>query len=218
MGRQVTKLSEAHYSLQQWGNDKMQAKADLALQKATLLRQADELKAKVSELESGFDGRWKEEKQRRKQVRDELIKAEYAKDRTPQDVMRELESRNTVLFYGLRQEYLAYGYAPSPEVVTAAPVDNVKWQYHDFKGTHRYAVSEDNDKLRVHGVIGTPDEGLAFVCLNGDNYDFLYGDKELYERTSKSELDRRASTLEEILEGTYSGKMVTEDNPYRPSL
>ena len=209
-------LSKAYYEHQNIATTKAHAKLQLDLAKAEKREEIDKLRRELSKMGSDFEDHWKAEKDRLAQVRDELAKQELANGVPATTILKELGSRNTVWIYTLKAEVEKGGYTPSAKEETPAVKDSDEWLYHDFKGTHSYAFSKDFTKLKKHGIIGTPDEGLYFVADYGPTtFEFLYGDREFFDKQPKGELLKRTQQLDEILNDVYSGKVVLEENPYK---
>jgi hypothetical protein len=135
--------------------------------------------------------------------------------RSAQSILRELNSQNTVWMYSLAAEVKEEGPGglegtPDFEAVPDELLEGVEWVHHDHTGVHRWLLSKDMRYIKRYGAEGSEFENEWFVC-NRD-YNFVAGNKALFDATSKSEMGKRVAMLEKLLTGTYSGKIKLGEN------
>lgn len=213
-----TALSKAHFASKNLQNEKIKARLELEARKADTKAKIESLKQELRDMDFAFDQYWDAEKSKRQSLVDELAMAELVKGTKATAILKLLESRNTVWIYTLKKKVDDGHVVEAPEEEPSVPEGN--WLYHDFKATHSYAFSEDFSQVKKHGVIDTPDEGLYFVANYTANFgnrelEFAYGDREFFDKQSKSELLKRTKQLDEILNDVYAGKIVLAENPYK---
>ena len=226
-------MADIHSLQYRWRNfsaDRGKARRELAEEAEGLRAQALELEEEARRKERAFDEEWKTLKVELKQQFDEAVKDELRKDRSAQEVLRELGSNNTVWIYKLRSEVMAEqeaGAKKTPlkavpsikegdtsssehEAIPDPDIEGVEWQHHDHEGVHRWLISKDRRYIKRYGVEGTQHEGKYFIADTDNN--FVAGDKKLYEGTSKSDLLSRANMLIDLIEGNFQGKIKLSSN------
>lgn len=189
-------LREANLNLAQLKAEIYSIKAQILMNKGTYNKQA-------------FDAEWSAKKIRLKQRVEELIAAELSKGKNPNQLATELGSKSLNMFYGIKANIDSYRAEASKEL------EGINWQWSRFTGTQRYAVGLAGEETYVlmKGTIDTELEGLECVW-NYATGAFISGSLEVYNSDSETNRARRAVTLAEILEGTYTGTVKERKNPY----
>lgn len=209
----------------QWRNfavDRGKARRLMQDEVDVLTEKMNELREQILMKERDFDDKWKNRKTELRSELDEAVKDALRAGRSAQSVLRELNSQNTVWIYGLAAEVkeeppITAG--PKAEVAEDAPeavpddaIEGVAWVHHDHVGVHRWLLSEDFRYIKRYGAEGTDFEGEWFVADR--DYNFVAGNKDLYDKTTHSEMGKRANMLEKLLQGTYTQRIKLQPNPW----
>lgn len=188
-----------------------QLKAKIALLKAEMGMQ------KSTYVKGAFDARWTVEKAARKEELEAAIDEQMnVHGKTGYQLAQALGTKNLGLFYGVKQATDAYRSHQEKEV------SNLEWQWSRFTGTQRYALAENGDPnnfrpdfhyVLMKGTLDTELEGQECV-FDFNTGAYVSGNKEVFESDSATNRATRATTLAQVLEGTYAGKVKETPNPY----
>lgn len=208
-------LKELQTTWRSFTRDRQNARVPVVERLNQITEQQAALVQEKADLQAAFEETWREEKLKRKQELDDAVRAELRSGRSAQEILRELGSNNTVWIYDLRKEVMdAFGNVEQElsKPQADARIDGIRWQHHDHTGVRGYLLDVGRSYIKVYDTSQGRGEAEYFVCDRDHN--FVLGSKQLFERTKPAEVDKRANMLEKLLEGTYHGKLVLEDNPY----
>lgn len=202
--------------------EKKRRLADYNVELAQIKAKIASLKAeigmeKVRYVKSAFDSRWQLEKAARKEELEAAIAEQIdVHGKTGYQLANHLGTKNINLFYDVKRQTNLYRGEQAKEV------SNLQWRWSRFTGTQRYALAcmepLEDFKTGWQYVLmkGTLDTELEYKeCV----FDFktgayVSGDKKVFESDTPANRRKRADTLAEILDGTYTGKVKESPNPY----
>lgn len=202
----------------QWRNfavDRGKARREVQAEVDVKQEQINQLREQILSMEQEFDEYWKNRKIEIRTQLDEAVKDELRAGRSAQAILRDLGSQNTVWIYGLAAEVKEEGprgadMLPDIQAVPDEVIEGVEWLHHDHTGVHRWLLSKDLRYIKRYGAEGSEFEDQWFICNR--EYQFVAGNKQLFDATSKSEMGKRISMLEKLLNGEYTGKIKLGDN------
>ena len=202
----------------QWRNfavDRGKARREVQAEVDVMQEQINQLRERILSKEQEFDEYWKNRKVEIRTQLDEAVKDELRAGRSAQAILRDLGSQNTVWIYGLAAEVKEEGplgadMLPDIQAVPDEVIEGVEWLHHDHTGVHRWLLSKDLRYIKRYGAEGSEYEDQWFICNR--EYQFVAGNKALFDATSKSEMGKRISMLEKLLNGEYTGKIKLGDN------
>ena len=208
-------LQRLQYAWRNFAVDRGKARRELQEEVDSRQEQINRLRDEILTLERDFDDEWKTKKTERREALDEAVKAELRQGRSAQSILRELGSNNTVWIYGLAAEVKeepigGASNEPNVEAIADSTLDGVAWLHHDHTGVHRWLLSEDGRYIKRYGAEGSDFENEWFV--SDREYNFVAGNRPLYDSTSRSEMGKRVAMLEKLLQGTYTGKIKLAEN------
>lgn len=231
----VSTMQELQKDWRNLANSKARARRRVNEQVDELNAQAQELLERARKLDADFELEWRDKKAQLRVERDEAVKRELRKGTSAQQILRELNSQNTVWIYALAKEVKAerpeerkaklqtaevdVANETSKEAESTEPVggqiEGVEWLHHDHEGVHRWLVSDDaeHNYIKKYGVEGTPFDGEWFVCDRDHN--FVFGSKQLFEATPAREITSRSNMLIDLLDGNYKGRIKLSPNQWR---
>ena len=194
--------------------------ADMQVEMAQLRAKIALLKAELGMertkyVKGAFDARWAVEKAARKEALDNAISHEMnVNGKTGYQLAQALGTKNLGLFYGVKQTTEAYRKHQEAEV------SDLEWQWSRFTGTQRYALADTRGNqepvwcyVLMKGQLDTELEGQEAV-FDFTTGEYVSGNKEVFESDTPTNRAVRATTLAQVLDGTYTGKIKETPNPY----
>lgn len=200
--------------------EKKRRLAELNVELAQIRAKIASLKAeigmeKVKYVKSSFDANWQVEKAKRKEELEAAIAEQIdVHGKTGYQLANHLGTKNINLFYDVRRQNDLYRNEQAKEV------SNLDWQWSRFTGTQRYALADtrgNQEPVWCYVLMkGTLDSELEFKECVWDFQTGAYvsGDKKVFESDTPANRRKRADTLAEVLDGTYTGKVKESPNPY----
>ena len=197
--------------------DKKRRLADLNVELAQIRARIASLKAeigmeKVSYVKGAFDAQWQLEKAARREELEAAISEEMnVNGKSGYQLAQALGTKNINLFYNVKQQEDVYRREQSKEV------NDLDWQWSRFTGTQRYALAVTEGGGWSYVLMkGTKETELEHKECVWDYNTGMYvsGSKEVFESDTPTNRRKRADTLAEVLEGTYTGKIKETVNPY----
>ena len=189
-------------------------KVELAQLKAKIALLSAEIGMEKSKYVKGaFDARWAVEKAARKEALDNAIAHEMnVNGKTGYQLAQALGTKNLGLFYGVKQQSDVYRKHQEDEV------SDLEWEWSRFTGTQRYALAQAENLgpwayVLMKGQLDTELEGQEAV-FDYQTGEYVSGSKVVFESDSATNRAARATTLAQVLEGTYNGKVKEAPNPY----
>jgi len=161
--------------------------------------------AKGSYSKPAFDTEWAIKKANLRKKIEGLIAAELINGKNPNQIANDLGSKSINLFYNIKSNLEAQ------RTVTSRELEGIEWKWSRFTGTQRYGLS--GNYVLMHGTVDTELEGLQCV-FDFETGEFISGSTEVYNSDTEVNRARRAVTLAQILDGTYTGQVKERKNPY----
>ena len=212
----MSTLRDAQRRYRDYAMDRSAAMRELQLDLDEDRAEIDRLRARIQEKEASFDAEWKRRKADLFDARNNAIKQAAREGMNGAEILRELGTNNTQLVYKLISEAMseaaqeAMASEPSEEEVDHydKQLEGVVWDVHPHTGVHRWLLSKDRHFYKRYAPDATPEDEDPewFVAMVDGNY-FVAGSKDLYERTSDEERERRLGMLQSLLDGTFTDKI-----------
>lgn len=198
-------------------------KDKIAEQQSVVLKaqaQLQMLKAQLVLLSNGdtpyrkadFDHTWGRKKTSLKAEVEQLMAEEIERGTSIPKIMKELNCRNPVWLYQVRDNLNAYRGASKEEMA------QTDWHWSDVTSVHRYALGHDLEGsdwgfVLMHGAVDSEfeHEQCMFDFKTGN---FITGNRQLFDSVTTGVKQQRSRMLAEILEGTYLKKVRRDTNPY----
>lgn len=187
----------------------LKAKANLQMLQAQLVLNNDGAQRYSK---ATFDHQWSRKKKELQREIHRLIAEQIEAGTGIPSMMKALNTRNSVLFYSVKENLNLYREAAKEE---AADID---WQWSDATSVHRYALATEPGKSKfafvlLKGSLDTDFEGQQCMYAFDTGY-FISGNRALYDSVTPSVKKQRAQLLADILTGVYSKSIKRDENPY----
>lgn len=219
---QLRELSE------RWKNfdiDQERARKEMKSANAADEETIRDLHARIARREEDFKDEWADLRVQIRANRDTAIK-NLLKEGVPQaEVMRIMGNSNSQLLSRLYKEamYEQATEGETPRGVSAAPasvaepdtqIEGVTWLSHLHTGVHGWAISEDRMLYKRFDTSAEETEGAEWYVATVDGNSFIAGSKEFFDRATMSAVRKRLDMLEQLLEGSYKGKIAIKPSPF----